>query len=78
MRVIGYRAKKVRMIVTDDPGRLEIFAEMMERIEYIHDAPEGICAECGHRDSDACPCDGAPEADEDGFYCAAFAAEGAR
>lgn len=35
MKIIGYRRGREHVITTDDPARLEAFAQMMERTEYI-------------------------------------------
>ena len=37
MKVIGYRKGKERVIVTDDPIKLKVFAEVMDRTEYVHE-----------------------------------------
>jgi len=72
MKIIGYRKQTVRVIVTDDTKTLEMFAEMMERTEYIHDEYEGRCGTCANRDSDACPSDGHPATDREDFGCGAW------
>ena len=37
MKVLGWKKGKERVIVTDDPKKLEVFAEMMDRTEYVHE-----------------------------------------
>ncbi len=41
MKVIGWRKGKERVLVTDDPKKLEAFSELMDRTEYIFEQTEG-------------------------------------
>jgi hypothetical protein len=40
VKIVGYRKGKEYAITTDDPQRLEAFANMMERTEYITTSEE--------------------------------------